>query len=96
MASPSLAEAAALSLPELVYRELRNVVEPYIRMESAMTSLEAVAEQEHRQIVAALEAGDEDAIGTLSATHCYHTRDRLVEGLRRSQARQVSERPAAR
>lgn len=68
--------------------QLRNVVEPYIRLESAMTSIEAVAEQEHRQIVDALAAGDEDAIGRLSAMHCYHTRDRLVEGLRRTQERE--------
>ncbi|NML47860.1 GntR family transcriptional regulator [Ramlibacter sp. G-1-2-2] len=68
--------------------QLRNVVEPYIRMESAMTGVEAVAEDEHRRIVAALEAGDEDAAGALSAAHCHHTRDRLVEGLRRLQERE--------
>jgi DNA-binding GntR family transcriptional regulator len=64
--------------------QLRNVVEPYIRLESVMTKVEAIAEQEHRQIVAALEAGDEKLLGALSAMHCYHTRDRLVEALRAS------------
>lgn len=63
---------------------LRNVVEPYVRLESRMTGTETIAEEEHRAILAALERGDEEAIATLSAAHCQHTRDRLVEGLRRS------------
>lgn len=64
--------------------QLRDLVEPYIRLETAVSGDDEMADLEHRQIVSAFQAGDAQLTGNLCASHCYHTRDRLVGALRRS------------
>jgi len=66
--------------------QLRDLVEPYVRLETTMSGDDAEADFEHRQIVSAFKAGDAQLMGRLSAAHCHPPRDRLVSALRRSES----------
>lgn len=60
---------------------LRDMVEPYIRIEISLTMDVAEAEVEHRQIFDALVDGDSERLGYLSKIHCEHTAARLIKML---------------
>ncbi|MBB5216605.1 GntR family transcriptional regulator [Parapusillimonas granuli] len=60
---------------------LRDMVEPYIRIEIGLTMDVAEAQVEHRQIFDALVAGDSERLGHLSKIHCEHTAARLIKAL---------------
>lgn len=66
--------------------QLRDLVEPYIRLETAISGDDAEADLEHARIAEAFRDGDARRVGTLSALHCYHTRDRLTALLKQSAA----------
>lgn len=58
--------------------QIRHVLLPYVRRYSTMPGAGYEVGQEHHQIAAAFAAGDGHLLGTLSAAHCYHSRDKLV------------------
>ncbi|TFL13704.1 GntR family transcriptional regulator [Pusillimonas caeni] len=58
---------------------LRDMVEPYIRVEVSLTMDGAQAE--HRQIYEAFLAGDAERLGQLGRIHCEHTAARLLKAL---------------
>lgn len=62
--------------------QLRDQVEPYVRIELAMTGDVAVATRDHEEIVSAFRSGDADLVGELCAVHCSRTARRLLDNLR--------------
>lgn len=60
---------------------LRDMVEPYIRIEITLTMDVTQAQVEHRQIFEALSAGDAELLGRLCKEHCEHTAERLIKAL---------------
>ncbi|WP_255465715.1 GntR family transcriptional regulator [Pigmentiphaga sp. H8] len=62
--------------------QLRDIIEPYIRLDTTMSTSDAAADREHNQIATAFVARNSGLVGALSAAHCYHTRDRLLASLR--------------
>lgn len=66
--------------------QLRHVIEPYIRLDTSMSENDQQADDEHRAIAAAFSARDAELVGTLSAAHCRHTRDRLVRSIRNTRS----------
>lgn len=64
--------------------QLRDNVEPYIRLESSMTGDSAEPDHDHRDVVAAYAAGNAELVGTLSAAHCGRTATRLLRSLQAS------------
>jgi DNA-binding GntR family transcriptional regulator len=64
--------------------QLRDLVEPYIRLETSISGDDAEANLEHARIAAAFRDGDARLVGSLSALHCYHTRDRLIALIKQS------------
>jgi DNA-binding GntR family transcriptional regulator len=60
---------------------LRDLVEPYIRVEVGLTKDVAEAQREHRQMLKALRDGDALHLGELCRQHCEHTATRLIEAL---------------
>ncbi len=60
---------------------LRDMVEPYIRVEISLTMDVAQAEVEHRQIYEAFLEGDAERLGHLGRVHCEHTAARLLKAL---------------
>jgi len=62
-------------------QQLRDIVEPYIRLELSISDDNKEADSEHAQIAGAFANGDAKLVGTLSAQHCFHTRDRLISAL---------------
>jgi DNA-binding GntR family transcriptional regulator len=67
-----------------VAENLRSAVEPYIRVEIAVTGQLDEAHSDHRQIVEAFAAGDAAKVARLTREHCEHTATRLIDGLTRS------------
>ena len=65
-----------------VARSLRNTVEPYIRLEVALTGGVEGAQEEHTLIVEAFARGDAYTVAKLCREHCEHTAKRLIEGLK--------------
>jgi DNA-binding GntR family transcriptional regulator len=59
-------------------QQIRHVLLPYVRRYSTMPGAGYEVGQEHHQIAAAFAAGDAHLLGSLSAAHCYHSRDKLV------------------
>lgn len=62
---------------------LRDTIEPYVRIESFLTADFAEAAQEHRAIFAAFRDGASNRAGALSRDHCLSTMNRLLDGIRR-------------
>ncbi len=62
----------------------RTLLDSYIRTEVNLTGDLTQAQQEHSQLAAAFAAGQADVLETLLRQHSEHTRDRLLEGLRRA------------
>jgi DNA-binding GntR family transcriptional regulator len=60
---------------------LRDQVEPYIRVEIGLTKEVMQAEDEHRQMYDALEAGDASRLRRLCRQHCENTASRLIKAL---------------
>ncbi len=60
---------------------LRDLVEPYIRVEVGLTKDVAQAQSEHRAMVTALRKGDATRLGQLCRQHCEHTARRLINAL---------------
>ena len=60
---------------------LRDLVEPYIRVEVGLTKDVAEAQSEHRAILNALRKSDATRLGKLCRQHCEHTAKRLIEAL---------------
>src|SRR5207302_9571649 len=60
---------------------LRDLVEPYIRIETAMTGHLDEANLDHCAIAQAFAAGDADLVARLSRDHCKRTVDRLISAL---------------
>lgn len=60
---------------------LRDQVEPYIRIEIALTKEVMQAEGEHREMYEALEAGDAPRLRRLCRQHCENTASRLIKAL---------------
>jgi len=69
-----------------VARSLRNTVEPYIRLEVALTGNVEGAQAEHTRIFDAFSRGDAYTVAKLCREHCEHTANRLIEGLKARQA----------
>jgi DNA-binding GntR family transcriptional regulator len=61
---------------------LRGAVEPYVRMELAITGDVVEAGREHREILEAFRAGDSRGLAELSRAHVEGTARRLLKGLR--------------
>lgn len=61
---------------------LRGAVEPYVRLELAITGDVDEAAREHQEMLAAFRAGDAFALARLSREHVDHTAARLLAGLR--------------
>jgi DNA-binding GntR family transcriptional regulator len=66
--------------------KLRDLVEPYIRVEINLTQGVEGAQAEHRLMFEALKASDAERLGELCRQHCNHTAERLVKGLRTKRA----------
>ena len=66
-----------------VIESLRTVVEPYIRVEIAITGGLDEAQSEHEGLLNAFASGDAELAAELSREHCEHTAKRLLEGLER-------------
>ncbi|WP_339115365.1 GntR family transcriptional regulator [Thioclava sp. GXIMD2076] len=62
---------------------LRDQVEPYVRMEVALSVDVAEAMQDHLEIIGALQAGDAELAGDLCSAHCRRTERRLLDHLGR-------------
>jgi len=70
---------------------LRSTTEPYVGMEIDLTGDAEDASREHRELLAALRAGDADGLAELSRLHVEGTARRLMKGLRsHSQPRAAS------
>jgi DNA-binding GntR family transcriptional regulator len=66
---------------------LRDTVEQYVRLDAATADRVGEAQQEHKRIVEAFEAGDAARTARLCREHCEHTCDRLIASLRRRRGR---------
>ncbi|MBC2667133.1 GntR family transcriptional regulator [Novosphingobium flavum] len=78
-------------------QQLRDAVEPYIRLESSMTGYSAEPDSDHKEIVAAFAEGNAELVGALSAAHCGRTAARLLKVIRENEAAEAAgkvERPA--
>lgn len=60
---------------------LRDLVEPYIRVEVGLTKDVVEAQSEHRAILTALRKRDAARLGKLCRQHCEHTAKRLIDAL---------------
>lgn len=60
-------------------RNLRDAVEPYIRLESHFTGDFHKAELEHRRIMHAFARGDADDAAQAAKAHCMSTMERLIQ-----------------
>jgi DNA-binding GntR family transcriptional regulator len=60
---------------------LRDAIEPYIRIEANFTGQVCDANIEHRQIFVAFEAKDSEAAARLSREHCESTLKRLLSNI---------------
>lgn len=68
-----------------IAKSLRNTVEPYIRLEVAMTRSVEGAQREHERIVEAFARGDAYVVAKLCREHCEHTAERLLSGLKKQE-----------
>jgi len=62
-------------------QQLRDMVEPYLRIELAVTGQAEEAGRDHEEIVAACRNGDAELVGQLCAEHCQRTAQRLQDAL---------------
>lgn len=62
--------------------QLRDIVEPYIRLEMTMTGHSRDADVDHREIAAAFAAGNAALVGSLCASHCGRTAVRLLGAIK--------------
>ena len=75
---------AAVVAANPTLQNLRDTVEPYIRLEAAITGDLQEANAEHREIFEAFRRGDAEAAAHLCCMHCEHTAARLKQGLGKS------------
>jgi DNA-binding GntR family transcriptional regulator len=61
---------------------LRDVVEPYVNMEVAVTGDVLQATREHREMLEAFRAGDAAGLAALCRSHVAGTAERLLAGIR--------------
>lgn len=61
--------------------QLRDIVEPYIRLEMTMTGHSRDADTDHREIAAAFADGNPALVGSLCASHCGRTAARLLRAI---------------
>lgn len=77
-----------------VATQLRDAVEPYIRVEISMTGDVEEAQRDHRQMFEAYRDGDAAELAQLSREHVEKTARRLLGGLRgRARAREPKREP---
>jgi DNA-binding GntR family transcriptional regulator len=69
-----------------VASNFRDTIEPYVRIESIMTSDFREASLEHREIFEAFRDCAPNRAGALSRDHCVSTMNRLLDGIRRRDA----------
>ena len=69
-----------------VTANFRDTVEPYVRIESIMTSDFDDASREHREIFDAFQECAPNRAGALARDHCLSTMNRLIDGIRRRDA----------
>jgi DNA-binding FadR family transcriptional regulator len=62
---------------------LRDMVEPYIRLEVSITGDIDEAQSDHRAIFEAFRDGNAARVAALSRRHCERTAERLLRALRR-------------
>ncbi|MER5173692.1 MULTISPECIES: GntR family transcriptional regulator [Thioclava] len=62
--------------------QLRDQVEPYMRIELSVTGDVTEASRDHREILSAMRSGDSELAGELCAIHCSRTARRLVANLK--------------
>lgn len=74
--------------------QLRDNVEPYIRLESAMTGSSSEPDRDHREIVQAFAEGNAELMAALSAAHCGRTANRLLRSLRDAGSPDEQDSPA--
>ncbi|GAA5233557.1 GntR family transcriptional regulator [Verticiella sediminum] len=67
-------------------KNLRGVIEPYIRTEVRLTGDMLQAQQEHSQLAQTFVNGDVEAFVDLTRAHSQGTRNRLLQGLTRNEA----------
>ena len=63
----------------------RNLIEAYIRTEARLTGDLREAQEEHSQLAQAFVVGDSERFLKLTKQHSEHTRDRLLNGLNRTE-----------
>jgi len=74
--------------------QLRDTVEPYIRVETSMTGDVEEAQRDHRRLFEAYRDGDAAELARLSREHVEKTARRLLRGLRQRQSSQEPQYPA--
>lgn len=62
-----------------ILRQLRDQVEPYLRMNLRQSGDLLEAARDHEEIFLAFRSGDADLVGELCAVHCSRTATRLLE-----------------
>ncbi len=76
-----------------VISNLRGVVEPYLRIEGALTGNVEVANREHRQMLDAFAQGDDRLAAKLAREHVTHTLERLITGMVSKMVRKTKDAP---
>lgn len=61
--------------------QLRDAVEPYIRLESSLTGYFRGPDEDHREMVAAFAEGKAELVAALTAAHCGRTASRLLKSI---------------
>lgn len=82
----ALAEAAGRRHLARMVRNLRSLVEPYIRLEVDFTGDVREANLEHAQLAKAFEQGLVDLAGSLIRVHVQSTANRLLSGLKKTKS----------
>lgn len=62
-------------------QQLRDAVEPYIRLESSLTGFYHGPDEDHREMVAAFADGKAELVAALAAAHCGRTASRLLKSI---------------
>jgi DNA-binding GntR family transcriptional regulator len=63
-------------------QQLRDAVEPYIRLKTSLTGFSAAPYSDHGEIVAAFVEGNAEMVAALSAAHCGRAASRLLRLIR--------------
>lgn len=62
-------------------QQLRDAVEPYIRLKTSLTGFSVAPDSDHGEIVSAFVEGNAEMVAALSAAHCGRTAARLLRSI---------------